>query len=167
MPHWAMGFPWEVISRVAASKLLDPLLVGAFVSVESSGVAAATRYEKGYRWLSQPERHAKALGITFDTEVIAQSHSYGLLQIMGGTARGLGYVGYLSLLIEVERGLEWGCEYLAALRAKYTKLEDVIAAYNAGSPRDVAPLDGKVDNHEYVRKVLDRYLALKGNKPLT
>ncbi len=160
LPLWAAALPWDLIRRVAARHALDPLLVAAMIQVESGGQEAATRYEPGYRWLSEPERWARELGISKDTEVIAQAHSYGLLQIMGGTARGLGYTGYCAALIGEELGLEWGCRYLARCFDRFHSSELAIAAYNAGSPRDVAPKDGRIDNQAYVDKVLARLADL-------
>lgn len=156
MPNWYNELPLESIRRIAHKHALDPLLVAAFCQVESSGKAAATRYERGYRWLVDPTKHARTLGLTFDTEVIAQSHSYGLMQVMGATARSLGYTDYCSLLVDVDRGLEYGCAYLARCLDRYKSMDRGIAAYNAGSPRDAAPVDGVLDNQGYVDKVLAR-----------
>lgn len=164
MPRWAASFPWDAIRRVAALHALDPLLVAAVIKVESSGQAFATRYEKAYRWLVTPSQFAQDLGISLDTEVIAQAHSYGLMQIMGGTARGLGFTGYCVELVGVELGLEYGCRCLAHCVDRFRPLEHSIAAYNAGSPRDVAPYDGVLDNQPYVDRVL-KHLAELNEAP--
>jgi soluble lytic murein transglycosylase-like protein len=161
MIAWAMGYPWALIESAAKVKGLDPLLVAAFVRQESGGVAGKTRYEKNYRWLCKPEVYAASLGITVDTETIAQMHSYGLIQIMGGTARSLGYNGYLAELVDPLKGLLWGCDFLATLKAKYGDLGKVAAAYNAGSPR-LEP-DGEYINEAYADAIASNYAALKGN----
>lgn len=158
---WAAHFPWDPIRAAAGARGLDALLVGAFVGQESEGVALKTRYEKNYQWVVKPDVYAASLGITVATEMLAQMHSYGLMQIMGGTARSLGFNGYLAQLVDPAVGLHWACDYLSLLKAKYGKIQDVIASYNAGSPRDVAPADGIVDNHAYVDGVLAKYAELQ------
>ncbi len=162
MPPWAQALPWDAIVRVAGRHGLDPQLVAAFCRVESSGQRYATRFEKNYRWLSDPQVHARELGLSFDTEVVAQSHSYGLMQIMGATARSFGFKGYCVELCNVDDGLEYGCRYLGHCIDRFRPLEHAIAAYNAGSPRDVAPADGVLDNQAYVDKVLKSLAELSG-----
>lgn len=159
-PGWAVGFPWPSIKAAATKWSLDPLLVAAFIGTESGGLASRTRYEKGFRWLVEPAKFAANLGITEETEVIAQAHSYGLMQVMGGTARGLGYSGFLVDLCQVDLGLLWGCNYLSHCMARWPVLEEAISAYNAGSPRDQNK-DGQLDNHSYVAAVLGRLEELR------
>ncbi len=167
LPAWSHAYPWAALTDAALRHGLDPNLVAAIIAGESSGQRFATRYEKGFRWLSKPQEHALNLGLSLDTEVIAQSHSYGLMQIMGGTARGLGFDGYCVELVGVDEGLEWGCKYLATCLARFTPLEHAIAAFNAGSPRDVAPHDGVIDNMPYVQGVLKRLAELDAAAKVT
>lgn len=158
---FALHFPWPVIQGAAINHALDPLLIAAFIGVENQlGISAVTRFEKDYRWLVKPEFYAGSLGISLATEIMAQSHSYGLMQIMGGTARSLGYHGYLSQLIDPAAGLHYACDYLVSLMGRFPKIEDAISAYNEGSPHD-NDHDGKVDNHEYVDHVMRNYAKLK------
>ena len=95
--------------------------------------------------------------------------SWGPMQIMGATARWLGFKGtFLSELIEPEVGIEYGCKYLANLKRRFSgnsknncnQVDDIaifcdkkISAYNAGSPRKKA--DGTYVNQKYVDKVLN------------
>lgn len=160
MIAWAIHYPWDLITASSGRHGLDPLLVASFVRQESGGVSGKTRYEKAYRWLVKPQDYATALGITLETETIAQMHSYGLIQIMGGTARSEGYMGYLAELVDPAKGLEWGCSFLAGLKAKYGDLGKTIAAYNAGSPR-LASDGTDYTNEPYVDAVMANYVELR------
>jgi soluble lytic murein transglycosylase-like protein len=85
--------------------------------------------------------------------------SYGLAQIMGGTARWLGFNGALPALYKPENNLYWACSYLSYLKKKYGGGDELIAAYNAGSPRKGN--DRKFLNQYYVDKVKEYYNQLK------
>ena len=144
------------IKFVAEDLGLDLLLVEAIVTVESGGDQYAARYEPHYRWFADPDKHARALRITLETEKVFQQTSWGLMQVMGGTARWLGFRGQLPELTNVNVGLKWGCLYLSRLFNKYEgDAESAVAAYNAGSVRKDAA--GKLVNQAYVRKVMDAY----------
>lgn len=74
------------------------------------------------------------------------------MQIMGIVARELGYDGSLSFLLLPEIGLMYGCLNLVKISQKYQDQEEIIATYNAGSPRRTP--DGRFVNQLYVDKVL-------------
>ena len=79
--------------------------------------------------------------------------SWGLMQVMGITARELGFRGDPCELLNPPVGVRWGCKKLAELMRRYPDApKDVISAYNAGSPR--RDKDGKYVNQYYVNKVL-------------
>ena len=158
-PDWQAKLPWDNIIRVATHAGLDPILVGAFVATESGGQQYATRYEAQWKYLVEVDSHAKRLGLTVMTETMHQATSWGLCQLMGGTARDLGFRDHIPKLCEIETGLLWSCIYLSRLQIKYQKLDDVIAAYNAGSPRKDDT--GKYQNAQYVDKVKNFYELLK------
>jgi len=154
--------PLDVITEAAYKYGLDTMLVAAIVATESDGDTFAVRYEPGYRWL-QTEVHTKLLAqnlnITIDTEIILQKCSWGLMQIMGSTARDHGYVGPLPKLCEPKSGVNIGCIYLRALANRFTSVDDVISAYNAGSPKKQK--GGLYFNQVYVDKVLRARRALR------
>jgi len=135
-------------------------LVKAIIQVESSNNQYAIRYEPRFRWITNLNGYSSGLQ-TKETEKQAQKTSWGLMQIMGGTARDLGFNGvFLSELLDVRTNVNWGCLYLAGLRERFSNLEDsiaifddnMIAAYNAGSPRRND--DGTFVNQAYVNKIL-------------
>ena len=114
------------IKTAAKAHGLPADLVAAVVEQESGGHRRATRYEPGYRWL-----HGKDLD---PDEVEDQSTSWGLMQVMGATARELGHAGPLTDLLEAEVGLDIGCAYLARLLKRHRMATPALAAYNAGRP---------------------------------
>jgi hypothetical protein len=150
---------FALIQKIAKGPGLDWRLVAAFMQVESGGNPYAMRYESEWKYLEQPEMYAKDLGITTMTETMLQCFSYGLLQVMGGTARGMGYKDHLPMLCQPEVGLLWGCMLLSRNMNKYPVITDVISAYNAGTPRKTN--DGKYVNQIYVDKVMGNYAQLK------
>lgn len=145
----------KIIEAVGARYVLAPQLVAAVVAVESDGNPWAIRYEPGFydRYVQAAPIKAKA-PCSNDTERRLRAMSFGLMQIMGQTARERGFVGtYLSQLCDPEAGIEYGCKHLSWLASRYLDAygwEGVIAAYNAGSPRRDGPRWG---NQGYVDKI--------------
>ena len=78
--------------------------------------------------------------------------SYGLMQILLGTARQLGYKGTAEKLFEPSINIRLGARYLKSRMLLYSTYEEAIAAYNAGQPRRAA--DGRFINQAYVDKVM-------------
>ena len=150
----------KLVKDVARQFQLDPLLLTAMIIVESSSKSQVARYEPDYRYTHNPAKFAKPQGITIETEKRLQMFSWGCLQLMGGTARWLGYNGFLPQLCEPQIGLYWGSRYMRHLMDKYSEPEDAIAAYNAGSPRKKE--NGHYENQEYVNKVIRTYKQLNG-----
>ena len=149
-----------LIKSAASRRSLPWELVYAICQVESSLNPSAIRHEPHYRWLvgdnetmSPTERHE-------------QMTSWGLMQVMGAVARELGLTGPLSDLLDPPTGLLYGCLHLRRFRAKYDIWPDVIAAYNAGSPRRVAGQIGSYVNQSYVDKVLAAWNNLEVAIPL-
>lgn len=139
----------DLIQQTAAQFSIDPILVMALIWQESAGETWAYRYEKSFydrQMFHNPAFFAEKLNISQETEKISQCISWGLLQIMGVVAREVGYDGKLAKLCVPERGLFWSCKKLKSLLEKYSDIQDVIASWNAGSPR-------KLDNGEYFNQL--------------
>lgn len=148
----------SLISKAADIYDLDWKLVTAIVQVESQGDSRAHRFEPKFSYFSDVIEHAKCNGCTVETEQKAQAFSYGLMQIMGATARATGYKGPLADLFDPRTNLDIGCKFLKGLVTKYGNMKDAIAAYNAGAPRKNP--DGTYKNQDYVDKVMLHYNLL-------
>ena len=121
---------------------LPPGLLQAIIEVESGGNPYAIRHEPGYRWLvdisndrpyrGDPMSIPAPRGCSRPTEAIGQQTSWGPMQIMGATARELGFKGWFPELCG-PKGVEIGARYLARLAKRYQgRWDDAIEAYNAG-----------------------------------
>jgi hypothetical protein len=159
-----LGRSW--IARLPLNKIVDAAhdgnipwpMLAAIVQVESGGEPAATRFEQHYTYLYKVKDFSSQNGITEITEAVHQKTSWGLTQIMGALARELGHNGQLPELIDPDLNLRLCCKHLTNLIKRYPKREDMLAAYNAGSP--IKGIDGKYKNQGYVDKVLNRFYAL-------
>jgi len=148
--------------RIAAGRhAVEPELVAAVVAQESHGIRSANRPERKWhlmwdvrRWdrfrpLTLAEIDSEAPPDDFHAltedefgsgtrtqEWWAQQMGLGLMQVQGATARWLGFrAPFLLELLFPDNALEYGCRYLAFLRARHP-LEDAISAYNAGAPSE-------------------------------
>lgn len=126
-------------------------LIEAIITVESAWNPWALRLEPTFSYVLDAEKHAKFSNITVATERALQRMSFGLMQLMGGTARALGFIGPLATLLDPESNVHWGLRYFVRLAQKYPLVTDQIAAYNAGSPR--RDVGGLYLNQAYVEKV--------------
>ncbi len=145
--------------QACQNRHIEPALAAAIVTVESGWNNWVCRSEPQFKWTWMVEEYAPKLGQSETTERTQQKTSWGLMQIMGGTARELGYEGLLSMLALPEMGLDWGLRYLTKKLRAHTQISDVIAAYNAGSPR--RDPSGKYKNQAYVDKVMMALIAQK------
>lgn len=61
--------------------------------------------------------------------------SYGLMQLLTKTARGLGFSGWEDDLYNPEINIDYGTKLLAQLRSRYgSDFKRIYSAYNSGSP---------------------------------
>lgn len=147
----------ETIKEMAPKHELPWELVAAIVQVESSFDPYAMRYEPAYKWLVNAELSA--------TERNAQMTSWGLMQVMGAVAREHNMTGFLSRLTIPAVGLYYGMIHLAKYRRRWPQdWKDVIASYNAGSPKRTA--DMKYLNQGYVDKVLAAWQSFENQVPI-
>lgn len=136
---------------------IDPMLITAICLQESGGNPLAVRYEPDYRWIDLDRR--RPASCTGDTERVLQSMSWGLMQIMGATARSCGFDRWLTELLDPEVNMYWACYHIERLAGRYTAESDLIAAYNAGSVRRKP--SGELVNQQYVDAVLERLTDLR------
>ena len=126
-----MTFSPDVSAAVVAGATrhgLDPYLVAAIVKQESSGRPEAIRFEPGSRlavdvrtWAPcrplaesevasarPPAGWHSVSPCSIATEWAAQRTSWGLMQVLGATARDIGFQGpFLSALLDPAEGVEW------------------------------------------------------------
>lgn len=148
---WVMRLPWGLIEDVADEENVPVNLLGAIIQTESSNNRYACRFEPHYKWLYRTKDNARDNGLTEATETVMQMTSYGLCQIMGAVARELGIKGSLFQLLDEKTNLQYAAKLLKRLAMKYKERDDIIAAYNAGSP--IKGLNGVYRNQPYVDKV--------------
>ncbi len=134
---------------------LDFKLVDAIIQTESSYNIYAVRFEPKSTGLVIPSKYARINFTTEESELTLQKFSWGITQIMGSTARWLGYQGPMPFLCDVDTNLNWACRYLSKLKSEHGVNDQVIASYNAGSPRRKP--SGDFVNQEYVDRVLKIY----------
>ncbi len=123
--------PSELISlarKIASQHLLAPALVCAVVEQESSWDTHSIRYEPAFR-----SRYVAPLGLPL-TEEVARSISWGLMQVMGQSAREHGFAGqFLSALCDPPEGLGVGCAVLGAkLSHASGDIARALALWNGG-----------------------------------
>lgn len=136
------------------------MLAIAITEVESNGETTAVRFEPKWKYLYNVEHFAKQCSITIETEQVLQSMSFGLMQVMGSVARELGFTGNLIQLSDPYIGSRYGCAKLGKLFSILKSTDDVIAAYNAGSP--LRQKDGTYVNQGYVDRVRAALLPVSG-----
>lgn len=144
-----------MIEKFAAAHGLSPALVIAIVEVESGGNPWAARHEPAFFRNYVENARIKAVSpCSIDTEKRLRATSFGLMQVMGQTARELGFdKPFLTALCDPATGLEYGCRYLKKQVDRYRDrgLDWAVAAYNAGTARK--NLDGVFLNWAYVDKI--------------
>jgi len=126
-----------LITAKARKYGLPAVLVRAMVLHESvEGVPWAARFEKSFydKYLAGRKPNFRPEGSSWETERIQRATSWGLMQIMGETARCNGFRGWHAELTVPDIGLEWGCIYLRRLVDKYPGSDwpTIMRAYNGG-----------------------------------
>lgn len=142
----------EIIASMASKFELDPAIVYGVCKQENRDFnPCAVRFESGSTILFNP-REVKPVNCSLRTEIELQHMSFGLMQVMGFTARELGHRGWLTALISnVTLQLDLGCKYLKRKILNYG-LEQGVASYNSGAPRFIE--SGELANQAYVDAVI-------------
>lgn len=150
----------NLIHAAAAKYGLNANLVAALIHVESSGNPKAVRFEPYFfdRYLKKPKmlKGKWPLKQTEQTERIFRACSFGLMQVMGNTAREHGFEGESLLdLLDPATNLDVGCRYLAHLmRLKNRNEREALFAYNAG-PGSTYPGEKPGDYPSKVLKAME------------
>lgn len=140
---------------------LNPHLILAIMYKESMCELLSYRYEPKANYYVSCAAFAKKLNISVYTEVAMQKTSFGLMQVMGFKAREMGYNGHLPYILQnAELSIELGCLALKNFKSFWSYPLDMIAAYNAGSPRKNL---GRYVNQKYVDDVKEYWAFLEKN----
>lgn len=127
------------VEPIAKKYLLDSVLVCALIEHESSWNPYTVRFEPAFyrKYVYPATLKPNGPGIT---EAYTRAISWGLMQVMGETAREFGYAGiYLSELCEPDVGTDYGCKKLRRCFDVHLGKEDAaLLAYNGGSDLNYA-----------------------------
>ncbi len=159
----------EEIEHAALQHGLPASLIAAVIQEESRFDEWATRAEPRYlrsrkvRKLAARFAGAHRLGATAFTELVDRSRSYGLMQIMGETAREQGFDRpFLAELYIPDNAIAHGAMLLEHLLTRYhNDTLSAISAYNQGSARRTThgAKRGVFANARYVYRVVVAWRA--------
>lgn len=132
-----------IVEKTAVKYGLAVSMVCALVEQETGGTwdIYTARYEPLFysHYIYDEEKKLYRIAIPVDsirsieTEAKQRATSWGLMQIMGQTARELGYIGrYLSALCDPAIGLDYGCKKLQHCFSVHGADETGLLAYNGG-----------------------------------
>lgn len=124
---------YDTLSRIARATAksfnLPEDIVCAICEQESNWNPWAIRFEEGFY-----KRYTEPMKLS-DTEEHARAMSFGVMQVMGQTARERGFQGkFLTELCDPVTGIEFGCKTLAhKLERQGGDIKAAILAYNGGA----------------------------------
>lgn len=133
----------EIVNRHALANDLRPDVVMCVIIKESSVNTFANRIEQRYVEMLQPLKRDEISGWkpkpeqvpTLSTEKHNRSQSWGLMQVMGETARWCAKLTdpYLTVMLDPDRGVEAGCKVLSFyLHRQKGNYQEALSCYNAG-----------------------------------
>jgi len=141
----------QLIDKYATEYKLETRIVYGICIQESNLNQYAVKYEPNYKWLYKPEE-LKPKICSLETEIILQKMSFGIGQIMGAVLRERGYTDWLTkILSDLDSQIKYMCKHLSIYYKKYNNNIDMIASYNAGSPKKE---NNKYVNQKYIDNVL-------------
>lgn len=133
----------DIVNRHAIAQGLRADVVMCVVLQESGGDTFANRFEPffysnkiAHRLRTELAGFVPPKSPNLDTEKFNRSTSWGLMQVMGDTARWCAKTTtpFLTSLCDPERGVEAGCKVLAYYYGKeHGDYRNALARYNAGS----------------------------------
>lgn len=130
--------------EAAAKHALDPALVCAVIEQESGGDTWAFRYEPDFYaryiqpMLAAGQVKTPAAG-TVESEAFARATSWGLMQVIGESAREapVNYYGPLPALCDPATGIDVGCRLLARkLELAESNVRTALLLWNGGADQN-------------------------------
>lgn len=137
----ALSVIGQLISKAAQHYQLAPPIIAAVIHQESRGNIYATRYEpvfyekylKGKQRQDLPGMLPNPGLVSRYTELNCRAISWGLMQILGNTARLYGFKGlFLSELMTPEVNIDLGSRILADCAKKTSSPQAMLLKWNGG-----------------------------------
>lgn len=150
-----------IAENTARAYGIDPdLLIAIITGVEDCRLDPwVVRYEPRWTFYNNPTGWAGLNGVSVQTEMICQSMSWGPAQIMGATARDMGWQGPITQLTDPAISLRFSVLRLKHLSQIYENEDKVISAYNNGNGAKLPT--GEFTNQDYVDKVKAKLAAIR------
>ena len=124
--------------QVAQTHQLFPQVVAAICEQESGWNPYEVRFEPA--WYNRTDWDSLLKGWTYprmesqESERVCRSMSWGLMQVLGQTARERGFQDWLPVLADPATGLEWGCRTLAFKMSRTEgNISQALELYNGGA----------------------------------
>ncbi len=145
-----------LIIDIATSLQLRSSLVASIVYQESKGYQyAAKREDRFYRNLIETKSRSQLSGYVpaeYQCDLITEKNfratSWGYMQVMGETARWLGYAGIsLAGLTAEATNILFGCKYLKYLIDLKKDERQAVAAYNGAKDQKLTLYDDVIYSH--------------------
>lgn len=157
--HWLLTLPLSTIQMVGTQRHIEPELIAAIIQVESAGQQFVSNVALNSD-VVEPSKYATKNGMTKRAEEIAQQTAYGYCQVLGSTARRLGFTRPLGELYMELTNIRLATMLLVNLKKRYEGHRDsMISAYNYGQV--IKRKDGTFINQSYVNKVNKYYKEAK------
>lgn len=122
---------------------LHPRLIAAVIFQESGGDPFAMRFEPAFYEKHLKNRSRKQLlgyvptRCSLQTELYSRACSFGLMQILGETARENGFdAEFLAELCDPARNIELGCTLLEKFIDKVGSVDGGLLRYNGGGRKE-------------------------------
>lgn len=152
LPDWFFQLPWKLIKSISEDFNVDPIVIASLIMAESSGIPSSTRFEPTWSYHYNIRIFAEKSDTTPETEKVGQSTSWGLMQVMGTTAREMDFHGKFPELCDPKLGIKFGVMYFKKQLERYGNTLDAVAAYNLGSVKKTD--GGMYINEKYIDKVM-------------
>ncbi|MEK3887395.1 lytic transglycosylase domain-containing protein [Bacillus sp. FSL K6-3431] len=143
-----------VHSKVPMNQEISSPIKTSESSIENIINKAADKYNLPAKLIKSIIKHES----NFNPSVVSHAGASGLMQLMPGTARGLGVID----IFDPEQNVMGGSKYIRNMLDKYNgNIELALAAYNAG-PGNVSKYDGIPpfkETQAYVKKVTNSFYS--------
>jgi len=145
----------SIAHSVATCHALDPSLICAIIEQESNWNPHAIRYEPAFfaKYVAPLFTNNKIEPAT-NTEAYSRAFSWGLMQVMGQSARETGFTGqFLSELCDPANGIEAGCTLFAhKLAIARGNISQALQFWNGGAnPNYATEVQSRMHNYIFAQ----------------